>query len=165
MEMIIYNYELNHQILGISEYELLHKFYPKIINPQITSESENNANMWDYCGSSISCLSLFDIKLLKRAYSFYNESEIELHLCENPYLVSLLFKAYSRIMEFFLGSRLILEVISNPEEDNDSQLVLYISTNLKPEIALKKLDEFDEQWWLNNLQCARGKLCIDIELQ
>jgi hypothetical protein len=84
-------------------------------------------------------------------------------LSENNLLIPLLFEACARIMACFDDTKMALEVLSDPEAPSDLQLVVYIQTHLPPNDAIAKLDQFDDEWWLEASQRADGKLCIHIE--
>lgn len=61
-----------------------------------------------------------------------------------------------KVTEYFKDPLLFLEVA---EEKN---LLLTISIKENPENALKKLWEFDNEWWLDNKKLTAGKLYIDV---
>lgn len=101
---------------------------------------------------------------LRNLYSLRDESTVETFLQEHTYLIGLLLEAYWYIEAYF-GSfpRVFLEVVIDPEATDDCQLVAYISTTLPPDEALDKLQQLDEDWWLDAMDSSKGKLCIDLE--
>jgi hypothetical protein len=40
---------------------------------------------------------------------------------------------------------------------------LYVETRAPVEETLKQLDEFEEEWWIDNLSRADNRLLIDVE--
>lgn len=80
------------------------------------------------------------------------------------YLLPLLVEAHKKVAEYFeLPAKPILEVISDPESEGDQQLFLLIPTYHAPQQALFRLDQLDQEWWLDVLPQARGKMTIDVE--
>ena len=61
-----------------------------------------------------------------------------------------------KIAEFFNNPPLFLEI--TPEKD----FLLLIGIKDTPENALKKLREFDADWWIDNEEMTLGKLCVDV---
>ncbi|MBL7075352.1 TIGR04255 family protein [candidate division KSB1 bacterium] len=102
---------------------------------------------------------------LERLYTFREREEVLWFLERYPFLVSLLLDAYKEIGNYFPYSQVFLEVITDPEATEDSQLVIFIATNLAPDKADDRLERFDEDWWLDALDRAQGKLCIDMEFR
>jgi hypothetical protein len=56
-----------------------------------------------------------------------------------------------------------LKVVTDPEADDDRQLVAYIQTQFGVDEALARLDRLDENWWFKAARKGRGKLCIHLE--
>lgn len=81
---------------------------------------------------------------------------------EHQELVYLLDEAYEEIRKYFSSEDLRLELVSDPEIAEDQQLFVYIFTALPVTDALKKLDKFDEQWWLDRLDSANGLLNFNL---
>jgi len=82
----------------------------------------------------------------------------------NPYLADLLLEAHPHIEKHFgPNPQLALEVIVDPEEEDFEELFAYILTTLEPEVALARLDQFDEAWFLDQLARAAGKLNFNLE--
>ena len=106
----------------------------------------------------------FTIQTLEQQYIFKDRDEVIGFLDNHPFLVSLLLQAYNKIEKYFPEyPQVILEVVTDPEVPDDSQLVASIKTNLSPDKALERLDSFDSEWWLQSMDRARGELCISVE--
>lgn len=61
-----------------------------------------------------------------------------------------------KVSEFFNNPPLFLEI--TPEKD----FLLLIGIKDTPENALRKLREFDAEWWIDNEKITGGKLCVDV---
>ncbi len=104
-----------------------------------------------------------EVQRLEQLYTFGERAEVLWFLEEYPVLVPLLLEAYDKIGNHFSYSQLSLEVVTDPETNNDHQLVVFIGTNLAPDEALPMLEQFDENWWLDASREAQGNLCIHVE--
>lgn len=120
---------------------------------------------WREIGSSTVCASMAEVAFLERLYILNGKTEIWKYLHDHPFLSPILLDAWSWISKYFAAPLLTLEIVSEPEADYDSQLVLSILTDLKPDVALLALDEFDNDWWLDAITQVQGKLCINLEFE
>ncbi|PWH17305.1 MAG: hypothetical protein DDG58_08185 [Ardenticatenia bacterium] len=100
---------------------------------------------------------------LRQHYLWRGEEEIIRFLEAYPFLLPLLEEAYSYIVRFFGPSEVVLEVVYDPEETDERQLVAFIRTNLEPHEALARLEQFDRAWWFQAAHSSQGKLCIHLE--
>ncbi len=90
--------------------------------------------------------------------------EVSSFLQAHPFLFPLLVEAHGKIAEYFEPStKPILEVIADPESEDSQELFVLILTHDTPEEALSRLDRLDQEWWLDVLPQARGKMTIDVE--
>ena len=128
-------------------------------------EPLKTTQIWENPGASTVRVPQTQIRLLDRLYTFRERTEVLWFLERYPFLPPLLLEAYDEIENHFPYSELFLEVVTDPEETDDSQLVISIGTNLNPDEADDRLDEFDDSWWLDALDQAQGKLCIDVEFR
>lgn len=106
-----------------------------------------------------------EIQWLEQLYTFRERPGVLRFLNKYPFLVSLLLEAHKKIGDYFPNSQVFLEVVTDPETINDHQLVTFIATNLVPDKAVDSLNRFDDDWWLDALDRAQGKLCINLEFQ
>lgn len=104
-----------------------------------------------------------DIQSLERLYTFGEDTVVIQFLERYPFLIPLLLEARDKVQEYFPGSPTVLETVSDPEASGDDQLVLFIVTDSDPEQVLDSLDRLDENWWLDALDRAQGKLGISVE--
>jgi len=101
-----------------------------------------------------------DMVLLNNKYTLKTVRDVYDFIGNNPYLLPLLMEAYSRIRNFFPSEILFLEVATDPDEIGDKQLVIYICTDLSPQEAIDKLNQLDDNWWLNASDASDSKLLI-----
>jgi len=107
-----------------------------------------------------------DLEALERLYIFRRQSEVIKFLVDNSFLFPLLQEAYEQIRNYFGKSpQVVFEVVTDPEAAGVQELVIIILTNLSPDKAFKKLEQLDEEWWLDAPANARRKLCIDVEFE
>lgn len=120
--------------------------------------------IWRESGASIVRFWDREVQMLEQLYVFRKRMEVLRFLDVHLFLVPLLLEAYAKIGNYFEPYHpVFLEVISDPEATNDRQLFAFIGTHLSPDEALDSLEYFDDEWWLDTLDEARGKLCIDVE--
>lgn len=120
---------------------------------------------WQEVGASTVRVPQAVIQWLERLYTFREREEVLWFLESYPFLVSLLLEAYDNIGNYFPYTQVFLEVVTDPEAINDYQLVSSIATNLGPDEVIDRLERFDEDWWLDALDQAQGKLCINVEFR
>ena len=77
-------------------------------------------------------------------------------LRENWDLAILISRAEIKIKDYFGLTPLYLEAVG------ENELLLSIITEKSPKEALDKLHQFDNEWWIDNEELAKGKLCIDV---
>jgi hypothetical protein len=103
-----------------------------------------------------------DLDALERLYVIADRNAVRGFLMQRPFLVPLLFEAYNEIARFFSGSSLRLAIVTDPEDELDRHLTLYIVTSLEPDDAVTRLRALDTAWWLDALGRARSALSISI---
>ncbi|MBV9691689.1 MAG: hypothetical protein JO202_18485 [Ktedonobacteraceae bacterium] len=109
--------------------------------------------------------STFEHQRLESVYSFSNKEKVLGFLETKQFLILLLLEARFHIAKLFPGSEVFLEIDTDPETTTDEQLVAFIATSLPSNEAFARLKQLDEDWWLNALDRAQGKLCITVEFQ
>lgn len=90
-----------------------------------------------------------EIHELEKAYSFKNKEKVLNFINQHPSLMPLLIEAPGKIVKYFADTPLSLEVQFDPEIADLITLLVWIETKLEPEEALAKLDQLDEEWWLD----------------
>jgi len=103
---------------------------------------------------------------LEQQYTLIDRDRVLDFLSTHSYLMPILVGAHERVTAEFQGSRLFLRVVTDPDgmgPNNTDELVASIATDLEPLEAIGRLDRIDDDWWLDALPSARGKLIIDLE--
>ena len=93
---------------------------------------------------------------LSRMYTLSNYSRLLHFFGENRYLIPVVVEAHEELKKRFPSEELLLEVVSDPEADGCDELFAYILTSLSVEDALQRLNDLDEQWFLNQLDSTNG---------
>jgi hypothetical protein len=97
-----------------------------------------------------------------KGYISIEPSSVSNFLQAHQELISLLNEAYKELRKHFSSEDLKLELVTDPEIAEDRQLFVYIFTSISVTDALRKLDEFDEQWWLEQVDRANGLLNFNL---
>lgn len=88
--------------------------------------------------------------MMEESYYTENADEVWEYLYEHPHLLGILAEARPVIARHFPDARVVLEV----DRDDGEQLIAHICTNQPVEMALQRLDAFDEEWWLDNMDSS-----------
>jgi hypothetical protein len=100
------------------------------------------------------------------SFSILDSLGVRDFLDKNAYLAPLLKKIAAVVPSFFETAVLKLSIFTDPEDITfDTQLILSIVTNYPASEARARLKRFDDDWWLDEMLSAQGKLCITIEAQ
>lgn len=100
---------------------------------------------------------------LAKLYSF-DDVSVGSFLRENSFLLPFLIETHGKIQEHF-GPHVdvTLEVFTDPEAEDSQQLFALIHTGLPLEDEEDILENLYDEWWLDALPAARGKLVISVE--
>jgi hypothetical protein len=104
-----------------------------------------------------------DIEELERLYSLRKPMQVRRFLGEHAFLVPLLVETHDIVTRYFAPLSLALEVVADPDSTDDQQLVLFVVLQGTPAEAFAKLQQFDDEWWLDAMDEARCRLCISLE--
>ncbi len=105
-----------------------------------------------------------DLRKLEQRYIFRNRSEVMDFAVNNSFLLQPLHEAWDQIRNYFGESvQAVLEVVADPEFFEDQELVIFIRTDLSPDEAFEKMEQMDDEWWLDVPATVRKNLCIDVE--
>ena len=144
--------------------ELWHADRTKGIHPKVSALSleVQGVRTWLIPGASTMCSP--DLQLVRENYILKDYSGVSEFLETYPFLVPLLTEVFIKIQHYFEPyPQVFLDVIKDPEFPGDVRLAVFIRTNLSPEDALSKLDRLDQDWWLEAMSEAHGKLYIHLE--
>ncbi|MEG3971380.1 hypothetical protein QUA00_27720 [Microcoleus sp. T2B6] len=108
-------------------------------------------------------VSLVDIESLEKLYSWRGKTEILQFLEKHQFLIPVLLEAADKICHYFPDAKLFIECVTDPEAVEDSMLELAICMNVTPEEAVDKLNQFQDEWWLNLSDKIRQPLCPILE--
>jgi hypothetical protein len=104
-----------------------------------------------------------DLQLIERLYIIKNSEEVLAFLAENLFLVPLLLEAKPKIEAQFRNSPVYVEVRVDPEIENETKLVAYISPLYQSTVAFEKFQLFKRTWWLKARRQAQDKLLFLVE--
>lgn len=107
-------------------------------------------------------LQLDTIKL-EQPYTFKDKTKVLAFL--TPALVSLLEQAPDQIRPYFPDAKLYLDVVTDPEATNWTQLILSIATKLEGEAAFAQLDKVEDEWWFDASRKANVEMIMGIHLE
>jgi hypothetical protein len=151
-----------HHHMGL---ELGRNFETSIIDLSRVSNSVVWINPYLQSGTSLSAPTIANhVALINSSFIFRNQDRIFEFIKYQLDLLTLLVEARSKLIKYFRVAQFILEVIADPDEPDDTQLVMFVRTGLSPEEALTALAHFDEEWWADALPRAKNKLTIHLEL-
>jgi len=103
------------------------------------------------------------ISNLHASFEFRDKNTVISFLYSNPSLIPVLQDAPNNISEYFEDvSSLVLEVVSDPEGPDADRLFLFVQTQLPAELAIERLHQLDDEWWLDAMS-DDDKMTIDIE--
>lgn len=99
------------------------------------------------------------IAKLEQVYTFRHDEIVKKFLEKNSSIVLLLLEAKPVLYHFFgKGIDVSLEVVSDPEATNSSQLFGYIHIpGLSPDVALEQINAMDEAWFLKKFEQTGGQ--------
>ena len=81
-----------------------------------------------------------------------------------PQLIEVLLEAHVYLQKYFgPDPQVTLKVVSDPEVEGVEELFAYILTSLLVDEALARLDRFDEEWFLDQLDRVGGRFNSNLE--
>lgn len=105
------------------------------------------------------------INELEQLYTFRKPEQVFEFITRHPELVPLLMEAHSKIGQHFPGAELFLRMFNDPETTNNANLLILIGSKYDSKETLKRLDQLDDDWWLESLDRVADKLSINVEFQ
>ncbi|MDQ1312666.1 MAG: hypothetical protein QG605_1205 [Euryarchaeota archaeon] len=104
-----------------------------------------------------------DIVAMARDYTLRRPEDVYDFLKEEPSAIALVSEAHGRIREHFPHGEIFMEVLRDPGSPIERELLISISTSLPPSDAVRKLDAFDDSWWLGASSSSPADICIKVE--
>ena len=118
-------------------------------------------------GMPLSSLALTEdeyIDELRQLYLFTDDREVSTFLKRRPHLMDLLFEALVPIRRSFPAyEQRHLKIHVDPESGQRSLFVLIV-TSEQTAAALARLENLDQDWWLEALPRAKGEMVISLRL-
>lgn len=99
---------------------------------------------------------------LGKIFVFISSEDVKTFLRGHRGIPSLLIEAAPHFRKAFGNAPLALDVVT--EEGNPRTIYALAQWGEERREAKKALRDFDEQWWISNLQKAGGKVVFDYEL-
>jgi len=115
-------------------------------------------------GSSLVLEQEAKLRWVEENYMIRRKATVQRFLDTHPEIVEFLLEAYGQAQRHF-GSdvQVALEVVSDPEVDAPEELFGYILTSLAVDDALTRLDSFDADWFLDQLDRVGGRFNFNLE--
>jgi hypothetical protein len=104
-----------------------------------------------------------DIVAMARDYTLRRPDDVYDFLKKEPSAIALVSEAHGRIREHFPKGEIFMEVLRDPGSPIERELLISISTSLPPSDAVRKLDAFDDSWWLGASSSSPADICIKVE--
>ena len=107
---------------------------------------------------------LEQINVLAREYEIRNPTEVAAFLSRNKSLIDLLEEIPRKLRKFFgRNVKLAVELFAEPEMPASKEIFVLVITKKDAKEARAKMDEFDQKWWLENMDKADCKLNVSLE--
>ena len=97
-------------------------------------------------------------------YKIAEKTELNLALLNNAAVEEVLTETAQKIKEYF-GEEIVptLGLADYQDLDEPELFVIRIPVNDESEVALNKLNDFDDSWWLKNSRRANGRIIVTLE--
>lgn len=106
------------------------------------------------------------IHFLARLFNIKREATVVPFIQSHSVLIAVLEEAFVQIQERFgPGTRVFLELVTDPEIPESKEIFGYISSRLQPEEALRRLGQFDRSWLARQQRVTGRMLNFDIEFE
>ncbi|MCC6328805.1 MAG: hypothetical protein IT174_09845 [Acidobacteria bacterium] len=104
------------------------------------------------------------INFLAREYEVRDPRQVGKCLRDNLFLFELLTMIPKQISKYFgKNAKLALELLSEPDFPSSQEIFVLVLTADDAETARSKMDRFDNEWWLENLDKANCRLNVSLE--
>ena len=104
------------------------------------------------------------LEKIKRKYVINTESinHVEKFLLANLHLLDVLDEATVEIKRVYPGATLCLDAYSHGLSAKSDELGILIKTDTNIDVAMMKMVDLDNRWWLDVMPSTKGKLFIDL---
>lgn len=97
-------------------------------------------------------------------FEIEDDVSLSVYLRRYPFLINLLLEAFPKLEAYFgLGTAITLRLVEEPDASSEVELFAMVQTTLHPEDALRRLESFDQEWWLDASPRANCKLNFSVE--
>ncbi len=105
-------------------------------------------------------------KTINDFYIVENTVDVNRFLQNNSNLIDVILEAHLQIRKYFPTEKLRLKLFTDPESSQWEKLVLSVFANPESvDEALNKLEEFDENWWIDASSGVAVNLCIHLDFE
>lgn len=104
-----------------------------------------------------------DLWAATEVYTLRRPNDVYDFLKKEPSAIGLISEAYERIRDHFPLNEIFMEVLTDPGSPMEKELLISISTSLPPIDAIRKLDAFDDGWWLGASSGSPADISIKVE--
>lgn len=101
---------------------------------------------------------------LHELYKFRGNNHIIDYIRSHPELNNFLLESHNYLVKYFgTSAKFELEVVHDPEAQHE-QLIVYINTPLPVDEALIRLDQFDNDWFLDHVNLLSHLINFNLEI-
>jgi hypothetical protein len=101
---------------------------------------------------------------IETIYEMRDVPSVRQYLRNHPELIQVLLEAHPYLKEIFgTQVRVFLEIVTDPEAAREQELFAYIVTTLSADEAVRRLDDFDDGWFLQHVERVAGRLNFNLE--
>lgn len=104
-----------------------------------------------------------DLRAATEVYTLRRPNDVYDFLKKEPSAIAQILETYERIQEYFPQDEIFMEVLADPGSPIEKELLISISTSLPPIDAIRRLDAFDDSWWLGASSSSPADICIKVE--
>ena len=103
--------------------------------------------------------------LLRKKYVFDPNGKVTNFIKSDPQLEEILLEASSQISTYFPEAKPVLKYFIDQETVGESNIIISIPTIYSPQETSDRLDQLEDNWWLENEYRSEGKLSINVEFR
>jgi len=105
------------------------------------------------------------IDSLETCFIFRERDAVVSFIEKNRFLLVLLGDIFRNAGKYISISEAFLYIITDPESGGFAQLVVSILSDMDPLQTNECMEQFEDEWWLDNIERAYGKLIVTLEFR
>jgi hypothetical protein len=107
------------------------------------------------------------IEILRKSWHISKEEEeaVSVFLQKNSKVLLLLDEIYPELRKIFVKEKFALEILDCPEELSSPKLLVLVISREESGVALRLLETFDREWFLDNYSRCDGLLSVDVRFE